>query len=197
MNSLKLAVLASVAFASSAFAQYRFDAATGECRNAAGEQGLNVARGPCADLRGANLEGARFEAMDLRGARFDGARLRGASFLQAELAGASFKGADLSKATLRGARLARANFAQAQLSGAHLEYARLEGAVLTDADLRNASLYKARFEGADVRGARFSQDRVLVDDAHWRGAIADVRTLPFTAAELASRHVTLDQVASR
>lgn len=197
MNSLRIAVIAAVTVASSAFAQFRYDVVSGECRNAAGETGLNTERGQCADLRNAELEGVRFESMDLRGARFDGANLKGASFLQADLAGASFKGANLSKATLRAAKLNGAKFESARLMGAHLEYARLDGSTFADADLRNACLYKARFDGADVRGARFSQERSLVDNATWTAAIADVNTLPFSATELASKNVTLNQVASR
>lgn len=198
MNPLRLAVVALVTLSTSAFAQYRFDAATGTCRNAAGEVGFNVGvRGPCGDLRNADLSGASLEAMDLRGARLDGANLKGASLLGADLSGASLRGASLVKATLRGAKLVGAHLDGAALLHANLERARLDGATFADADLRNACLYRAHFEGADVRGARFSQTRALVDHAHWSAARADMNTLPFSAAELASLNVQVTQVAAR
>ncbi len=198
MNSLRIALVAALSFASSALADYRFDAASNACRNEAGEVGLNAgARGPCADLRHQDLEGVRFDSMDLRGASFEGANLKGASFLGAELSGASFRNANLNKASLRGAKLSAARFENAKLINAQLEHARLDGATFANADLRNACLFKARFDRADVRGARFSQDRSLVDNANWMGAIVDADTLPFTIAELATLNVQLMQVASR
>lgn len=197
-NSLRFAVLAVVTFASSAFAQFRFDAATGTCRNAAGEVGFNVGvRGACGDLRNADLSGASLESMDLRGAKLDGANLKGAALLGADLTGASLRGANLMKASLRGAKLQGARLDGALLLNANLERARLDGATFTDADLRNACLYRAHFEGADLRGARFSQSRALVDHATWSLAVADMNTLPFSADELASRNVQVAQVATR
>lgn len=198
MNSLRIALVAALSVASSALADYRFDVASNECRNDAGELGLNAGvRGPCADLRQQDLEGVRFDSMDLRGASFDGANLKGASFLGAELSGASFRGANLNKASLRGAKLSGARFENAKLINAQLEHARLDKATFANADLRNACLFKARFDRADVRSARFSQDRSLVDNANWVGAIVAADTLPFTIAELATLNVQLMQVASR
>lgn len=198
MNSLRFAVIVAVTFASTAFAQFRFDAASGTCRNTAGEVGFNKGvRGACGDLRQADLEGLDLGSLDLRGALLDGANLKGASLLSADLTGASLRGANLAKATLRGAKLSGARLDGALLVNANLERARLDGAHFADADLRNACLYRASFEGADVRGARFSQTRALLDNANWSAAIADVNTLPFSTTELASRNVQLSQVASR
>lgn len=198
MNTLRLSVLVVVTLSTSALAQFRYDAATGTCRNAAGDAGYNVGlRGPCGDLRNVDLSGASLEAMDLRGAVLDGANLKGASLLGADLTGASLRGASLVKATLRGAKLVGAHLDGASLLHANLERARLDGATFGEADLRNACLYRAHFEGADVRGARFSQTRALVDNATWSAAVADMNTLPFTAAELASRNVQVSQVAAR
>lgn len=191
MNALSALLAAAVAVvANPAFAQFSWDAVAGACRDALGKQGLNSGgRGPCADLRGAHLEGANLRRLDLRGARLDGAKLAGATLQHSDLRGASLEGADLSRAVLSGTRLERASLAGARLVGAHLEYAVLTRAVLTGADLRNACLFGAIFESADLRGARFSHNRSMLEGARWRHALVAGDTLPFDASELAALEV--------
>ena len=71
--------------------QYRYDAAAGECRNAAGKKGTNGRLlAPCGDLKDANLK-----EFDLRGKDLAGALLRGADLAGVRLDGAVLKGADL------------------------------------------------------------------------------------------------------
>lgn len=180
-----LAVVAAPAFA----ADFAYDPASGACVNAAGEQGLNTARGACADLRNQNLDGVDFGATDLRGARFDGAKLRGASFKGANLEGASFVRADLSAAVLTGAKLSHAALNDARLVGSHLEHAQLTGAVLAGANVKNACLFGTAFQGADLRGAEFSKQRAVLEGARWAQAVVLPDTLPFNASELARAQV--------
>jgi len=191
MNALNALVAAAFAVvATPAFAQFSWDAVSGTCRDASGQQGLNVGvRGPCADLRGTNLEGANLSRLDLRGARFDGAKLMGASLLHSDLRGASLENADLSRAVLSGAKLERASLAGARLVSAHLEHAVLTSATLSGADLRNACLFRAGFEGADLRTAQFSHSKAMVEGARWAHALVGVDTLPYDAQELAALEV--------
>lgn len=193
MNALH-AILVSAVVAAPAFAQFSWDPASGTCRDAAGQQGLNVGvRGPCADLRGARLEGADLSRLDLRGACLDGARLMGASLLHTDLRGASLENADLSRAVMTGARLERASLAGARLVSAHLEHAVLTHAVLSGADVRNACLYRTGFEGADLRTARFSRTRAMVEGARWTHALVALDTLPYDAQELAALEVQVGE----
>lgn len=191
MNALH-ALLASAVVAAPAFAQFSFDPSSGACVDAGGRPGLNLGvRGPCGDLRGADLEGAHLARLDLRGARLDGANLKGASLLGANLRGASLDHADLSRAVLSGAKLEHASLAGARLVGAHLEHAVLTSALLVGADLRNACLFRAGFEGADLRTARFSHHRALLEGARFAKALVGVDTLPFDAQELVSLDVAV------
>lgn len=195
MQTSRLAVAAAAVLSTSAFAQFSFDEDTGLCRDAAGRPGLNVGkRGPCADLRGAKLDGASFDDADLRGARFDGASLEQASFFRANLRGASFAGADLSKAVLTGAKLEHARFDQSRLFGAHLEHASLADATLGGADLRQACLFRTSFLRADLRHARFSQAKAMLQGARWAQALVEHDTLPYDANELAAIEVQVSRV---
>lgn len=197
MNTLATLAAALVVTAAPAFAQYSYDAATGTCRDAAGQEGLNTGvRGPCADLRGAQLDGANLQGLDLRGARLDGAHLSGASLFRADLRGARLDGADLSRGVLTGAKLNAASLVGARLVGAHLEHATLEHATLTGTDLRNACLFHTSFVGADLRTATFSQTRALLGGAHFAHAKVAPQTLPFGLDELAAQQVEVTAVAA-
>lgn len=188
MRTTSFAVLAAAVLSTSAFAQFRYDEATGSCRDERGQAGWNVGlRGPCGDLRGQDLTGASFDREDLRGARFDGATLTGASFFRADVRGASFDGARLDRAVFSGARLEGATLRGASLMHAKLVNAALAQADLRQADLRNADLHGAHFTAADLRGARFSAHRALLGGAKWQRARVDGATrLPFAPGELAS-----------
>ena len=55
--------------------QYRYDAASGECRNAAGQKGTNGwVLASCADLTGANLKEFDLRGKDLAGVRLSRCR---------------------------------------------------------------------------------------------------------------------------
>jgi len=89
---------------------------------------LNGEGGERADLRGANL----------RGAKLYRANLRGAKLYRANLYEAKLYRANLYEADLRGANLEGANLYEANLRGANLEGANLEGAKLYRANLTDA-----------------------------------------------------------
>lgn len=139
-------IAAFVAVAASARAEdlgFRLDAATCECRNAAGVRGYNPGFvGECG-LLGEDPAGDP----DVRGAGYG-----------AELDGVDFSGKNLRGVQLRGAFLRRAKFSKADLTCADLQHARLRyadftGATLRFSTFRMAYLTDARFDGADLRGA--------------------------------------------
>ena len=68
---------------------------------------------PCANLCGANLDGANLTRADLCGANLDGANLTRANLTRADLYGANLTRADLCGANLDGANLTRANLTRA------------------------------------------------------------------------------------
>ena len=113
-----------------------------------------------ADLRFADMQGARFfktefEAADLSGARLTGARLdqanmSGVSLRFAHLDSTVLRGCDLRRADLRGADLRKANLEGAQLDEAQLDGANLSGAVV-DADLLIPSMWIKCGSGATRR----------------------------------------------
>ena len=104
--------------------------------------------GKCANLRGADLQGAYLQGANLRGADLQGAYLRGA-----DLQGANLRGADLQGADLQGADLQCANLRGADLQGAYLQCANLRGAYLQGAYLQGAGLQGAHLQGAHLQGA--------------------------------------------
>ena len=111
-----------------------------------------------ADLRGANLYGAKLREANLYGADLYGANLYGADLYGANLYGANLReadlrGANLYGANLRGANLREANLREANLYGANLRGANLREANLREADLREANLRGANLYGADLREA--------------------------------------------
>lgn len=101
-----------------------------------------------ADLRVANLEGAKLWKADLQGVNLQWAKLK-----YANLNGAVLVGANLTQANLQAAKLGGADLRGANLFEAKLYRVNFGGAYLRDADLTGARLEGARLEGADLRGA--------------------------------------------
>ncbi|MFN9547549.1 MAG: pentapeptide repeat-containing protein [Cyanobacteriota bacterium] len=102
-----------------------------------------------ADLRDANLTGAKLQRANLSQSRLDGAVLRGADLRFTSLQGASLRGADLRGAQLLGTDLRQTDLSGAQLDPGALERSHWEGAqglepgVLSYAALHNAGVAAA------------------------------------------------------
>jgi uncharacterized protein YjbI with pentapeptide repeats len=102
-----------------------------------------------ADLRDANLTGAKLQRANLSQARLDGAVLRGADLRFTSLQGASLRGADLRGAQLLGTDLRQSDLSGAQLDSGALERSHWQGAqgvdsgVLSYAALHNAGVAAA------------------------------------------------------
>jgi hypothetical protein len=110
-----------------------------------------------ADLRWANLSGARLIGTHLNGAMLYEANLSGANLQEARLGGADLRGARLGgavldEADLRNARLNGADLSEANLGGARLHGTDLTGANLNKANLRGASLNRTNLAGAVLTG---------------------------------------------
>ena len=102
-----------------------------------------------ADLRDADLTGAKLQRANLSQARLDGAVLRGADLRFTSLQGASLRGADLRGAQLLGTDLRQSDLSGAQLDAGALERSHWQGAqgvdssVLSYAALHNAGVSAA------------------------------------------------------
>ena len=102
-----------------------------------------------ADLRDANLTGAKLQRANLGQARLDGAVLRAADLRFTSLQGASLRGADLRGAQLLGTDLRQSDLSGAQLDPGALERSHWEGAqglepgMLSYAALHNAGVAAA------------------------------------------------------
>jgi uncharacterized protein YjbI with pentapeptide repeats len=102
-----------------------------------------------ADLRDADLTGAKLQRANLSQARLDGAVLRGADLRFTSLQGASLRGADLRGAQLLGTDLRQSDLSGAQLDAGALERSHWQGAqgvdsgVLSYAALHNAGVTAA------------------------------------------------------
>ncbi|WP_171045737.1 pentapeptide repeat-containing protein [Pseudoalteromonas rubra] len=100
------------------------------------------------DLRGANFEGVKAEALnfssfDLLGANFKGARLAGSNFSQADLASSEFS----SESILDSVNLSGASLFQSKLADVMFDEVQL-----FDANLGNADLTRAGFGHASMSG---------------------------------------------
>jgi uncharacterized protein YjbI with pentapeptide repeats len=104
-----------------------------------------------ANLRRADLRGAKFNMTDLSGADLREADLREAKFNRADLSGA-----DLSRANLRDCELSQANLNKADLFQAYLDRTKLTEACLNGASLFQASLTVASLSEAQLNGARLN-----------------------------------------
>jgi tetratricopeptide (TPR) repeat protein len=102
-----------------------------------------------ADLRDADLTGAKLQRANLSQARLDGAMLQGADLRFTSLQGASLRGADLRGAQLLGTDLRQSDLSGAQLDPGALERSHWQGAqgfesgVLSYAALHNAGVAAA------------------------------------------------------
>jgi len=131
------------------------------------------------DLPGISLEGADLREANLCGAKLTAARLDRAGLIRANLCGAamddtSFRGSNMTGADLTAASANEACFASANLSGAELCRSTLRRAVLRFANLTNARLITADLSGADLELAR-------IDGANFSHALFDgsmLRGLP-------------------
>lgn len=116
-----------------------------------------------ADLRGANLEGARFGPYwwtDFSGGVKRTAEVVGVSFVEADFEDANLRGTDLYKAYLRRANLTGTTLDSANLGRTMLNGAILDGADLRKANLAGANLYKASLAGADIRGTNLESAKL-------------------------------------
>ncbi len=109
-----------------------------------------------------------FVGADLRRANLSGARLYGGDFSFAVLTEARFHESDLEKANLTSANLQGAELRWANLRGANLRWANLRDAVLDGADLSYADLRFADLDGVHLAAARLEgtlfSDPLLPDD---------------------------------
>ncbi len=110
------------------------------------------------DLRGLNLEKAKFS-----GAYFSGCQLNQTNFQGADLSKVNFSRARLNYAILRDANLKDAYLSTADLEGADLRGANLHGACLRRANLRGANLC-----GADLTDALISKEQIAGAKTNWR-----------------------------
>lgn len=127
-----------------------------------------------ANLRGADLSGAKLRRADLEGADLTGAKLAKADLHSANLHRANLRGVGAAKATLRSADISHAKADRARLDvtdvrDADLSNASLRGAKVIEADLRGANLSVAHLHRADFRGADFRC-------ADLRGTLVDAAT---------------------
>ncbi len=138
---------------------------------------FGTVRLPSADLRRANLTGARMTEAVLKGAQLqhscvffanlNKANLHKADLRHARITGSFLNSADLTGADLRGASLRSTHVQEANLRGANLRGADLvrsaftrtdmSGANLAGANLTSSDLSETDLRGADLRGA------ILVD----------------------------------
>jgi len=110
-----------------------------------------------ADLRYANLTGAKLRRADLSRANLSGAYLGDANLTDANLSGANLTAANLTGAYLRDANLSGAN-----LIAAYLGDAKLNGADLSGANLFLATLHEADLTAANLSGASLAEANLRV-----------------------------------
>ncbi|WP_051752203.1 pentapeptide repeat-containing protein [Streptosporangium amethystogenes] len=131
--------------------------------------------GPCRPGQGANLRGRDFTRgaplpADLRCANLTGAKLNGVELIQKDLTGAILRGASLKQANLTQARLKYADLRGADLTEAELGQMHADHADLRDAILVDAEAGQAEFPYADLTGAKLTR--------------AELTQVNFTAAKL-------------
>ncbi|MBD9358129.1 pentapeptide repeat-containing protein [Methylomonas albis] len=148
-----------------------------------------------ADLRNAQLQGARLDRAQLQGAGLYSAQLQEASLL-----GAQLQGAILDKAQLQGAGLYSAQLQEASLLGAQLQEASLFGAQLQGASLYRTQLQGARLDSAQLQGARLDSAQLegaSLDGAQLQGASlkwAQMQGASLDGAQLQSASLNVAQL---
>ena len=120
---------------------------------------------PQLKMRGMQLEGHVFGAINLNAADFSFARLTGADFYETQLHNAKLHAADLtgvhmqdvtlSDADLREATLTKARLFSVDLTGTNLTQANLIDADLTASDLQSARLVRAQMRGVTLKETLF------------------------------------------
>lgn len=128
-----------------------------------------------ADLTGAKAAGASFKATKLVAARLDGAELQGTVFNKAQLDGASLERAQLQGALLEEAQLQGASLVLTQLQGATLVQAHLQGASLEQAQLQGATLDQAQLQGASIEQTQLQG--ASLEEAQLQGASLELAKL--------------------
>ncbi|MFI6451723.1 pentapeptide repeat-containing protein [Streptosporangium amethystogenes] len=131
--------------------------------------------GPCRPGQGVNLRGRDFTRgaqlpADLRCANLTGAKLNGVELIQKDLTGAILRGASLKQANLTQARLKYADLRGADLTEAELGQMHADHADLRDAILVDAEAGQAEFPYANLTGAKLTR--------------AELTQVNFTAAKL-------------
>jgi uncharacterized protein YjbI with pentapeptide repeats len=144
-----------------------------------------------ADLREAELDGAKWTHSKIRGAMLDAVQLNkavmrlcnldNASLTKACLQcariedcaarGAQFDGVDMNRAVLTDTDFSRATFVSASLENISASGACFRGADLRDANLRNADLSDTDLRGADFTGADL--EGAVLTGADLRGVVGD------------------------
>ncbi|MEV5413934.1 pentapeptide repeat-containing protein [Thermopolyspora sp. NPDC052614] len=157
--------------------------AAAPCRPGSGPKlrGRNFTQTPLpANVRCADLTGAKFDEADLSGKDLTGAILRNASFKETELTQAYLEYADLTGA----------DFTDADMTQMRAKHAKARNAVFTEAyggqaDFSNADLTGARFERAEMGQAEFN-DATLVDADLTEAELVQLkgREADFTRAKL-------------
>jgi uncharacterized protein YjbI with pentapeptide repeats len=126
------------------------------------------------DLRGIELQGARFEECDFRKAQMQNGDLRGASFKKCIMNRANFSNAKMGALIIRKpdgvsqqlpCRFESAQLRQAIFSGTRLTDAVFTDADLTDADFTNCDLTRADFRGAKLENTNF--ENAILDHAQF------------------------------
>ena len=102
-------------------------------------------------LKGANLNGAKFQYCNLAGRDLSGSNLQNANLM-----GANLQGANLQGSNMHGANLQNANLQNANIQGANLAGDNLRGAILTGANLQGDNLQGANFQGDQMQNANLS-----------------------------------------
>jgi uncharacterized protein YjbI with pentapeptide repeats len=136
-------------------------------------------RGPFANFSGANLAEAEFRNCDFNNAAFLEARMNGTRFVGCKLTGAnltriaslglSFKETILAQARLPALSFRKSRIERVDFGMADLSKCDFRDAVFDGCSLRDTGLADARFEGADLRGADLGGLK-LIDARKFKGA---------------------------
>ncbi len=151
-----------------------------------------------ASYRNGELNGIRLNDNDLTGWNLKGQNLQEAKFWRSTMTDADLSGANLSDAEFSSVTLTNANLAGANLSSAGFWDATLINANLQDADLRNSILVRAILTNAEVRGANFggaysfTTDQLYSTSSYQSGDLAGIGLgeQDLTNADFAGQNLT-------
>lgn len=145
------------------------------------------------DLRGWNLQGARFKQCvfvecDLSGADFSGAVFEKCGFVESVATQALFRGLSIASGCfVQGCVLTGADFSGAQLPQINFRGAALVGAIFRGASLQGADFSECDLSGADFRQADARQARFV------RAQLAGAQLGATNLMEAVFQHARLDQ----